>query len=92
MNRLLKHTHKLYFSAILFIYTNEIFARSIEQVLRRLAQKGQKLLFLALPIFVLVIAYQYKKGEGQAKERMEKLVIGGVLAATAFSISSYFDK
>jgi hypothetical protein len=67
-----------------------IFAGQIQAQLTKTAKKGQQILFTALPIFVLWIAYLYKRGKSEAKERMENLVIGGILAATAFTWSYFF--
>jgi hypothetical protein len=67
-----------------------VFAEQIEAQLRKTGKKGQQLIFAALPIFVLWIAYLYKRGKSEAKERMENLVIGGILAATAFTFSYFF--
>jgi hypothetical protein len=65
-------------------------AQQIEAQLQKTGRKGQSILFSALPIFILSIAYLYKRGKPEAQDRMEKLVMGGLLVATAFGWSYFF--
>jgi hypothetical protein len=79
------------FTILLSVYSNNlIFAQQIEAQLQKTGRKGQSILFAALPIFILSIAYLYKRGKPEAQDRMEKLVMGGLLVATAFGWSYFF--
>lgn len=74
----------------MFLIHNAVHALEIKAQLNKTARKGQDILIQSTPIFILIIAYLYKRGKSDAKERMEGFVIGGILIATAFGWASFF--
>lgn len=83
---------KYKFLLLCFLASQTVFARAVEATLNKVGQRGQKILFAALPIFVLQVAYYYKRGKSEAKEKGESLVIGGILATVAFSLAYIFGR
>lgn len=74
-----------------YVYQSELaLGSAIETQLTNTAKKGQRLLMATIPIFMLVVAYLYKRGKPEAKEKLESLVIGSLIAVTAFSWSYFF--
>ena len=85
----MKRLRFLVISVYLF-QSDLVFSSTIQAQLNSTAQKGQKLLMASIPLFAIVVGYLYKRGKPEAKEKLENLIFGSLIVATAFSWSYFF--
>lgn len=80
---------KLIFMYVMFLSSNPALA-NIEGTLTKVGRNGQRLFAATLPLFALGVAWAYKKGDAGAKDKATNLIIGTVIAVSAFGVASYF--
>ena len=84
---------KTYFSLLIFLLTNPlVMAQRSDPIgaLNSAGRKGQKLIIALLPIAILGVAYSYKRGKSDAGSKAENVMIGTLLATTAFGWAYFF--
>lgn len=73
----------------LFPFETVMAAAEIEKKLVNTSDKITKLFFAAAPLFALNVAWHYKRGKPEAKEKMENFLIGLFIVAAASGFVYY---